>query len=198
MRLLIINYPQFSGEKLRTMGMKNFTKHLSLRQHLEERWPRLYRVAYSWCHDPQLSQDLVQDTVMKALKNSHQLRDSAVLDTWLFRILVNCWRDVCRQQKDCIDVYEANLFHNDSPEQEHQRRNEIDRVRQAVSKLSNEHREIITLVDLEQMSYKNVAEVLGIPVGTVMSRLCRARRQLKDALQDLNGGTQRTCIRRIK
>lgn len=180
------------------MGMEKITKHLCLRQHLEERWSRLYRLAYSWCHDPQLSKDLVQDTVMKALKNSHQLRDTAVIDTWLFRILVNCWRDFCRQRKDCIDVYEANLLYGDSPEEEHQRRNEIDRVRQAVRELSNQYREIITLVDLEQMSYKNVAEVLEIPVGTVMSRLCRARRQLKEALQDLNGNTQRTCIRRVK
>jgi RNA polymerase sigma-70 factor (ECF subfamily) len=155
-------------------------------------------MAYSWCHDPHLSKDLVQDTVMKALKNSHQLRDSTALDTWLFRILVNNWRDFCRQRKDCIDVSEANLLHDDSPEKVHQRRNEIDRVRQAVSDLSREHREIITLVDLEQMSYKNVAEVLEIPVGTVMSRLCRARRQLKEALQDLNTNTQQTCIRRVK
>jgi RNA polymerase sigma-70 factor (ECF subfamily) len=195
------------------MGIKEFTKPLSLKklsfrkstlrqvslqQHLEERWPSLYRVAYSWCHDPHLSKDLVQETVTKALKNSHQLRDSAVVDTWLFRILVNCWRDICRQRKDCIDVYEANLIHNDSPEKEHQRRNEIDRVRQAVSELNPDHREIITLVDLEQMSYKDVAEVLDIPVGTVMSRLCRARRQLKEALQDLNDTPQQVFIRRVK
>ena len=180
------------------MGIKEFAKHFSLRQRLEEYWPRLYRVAYSWCHDPHLSKDLVQETVMKALKNSHQLRESAALDTWLFRILVNCWRDYCRQRKDCIDVYEANLLHNDSPEELHQRSDQIVRVRQAVSELSSEHREIITLIDLEQMSYKTVAEVLEIPVGTVMSRLCRARRQLKEALQDLNDHPQPTCIRRVK
>ena len=180
------------------MGFNKVTKQLYLQQHLENHWPRLYRVAYSWCHDSQLSKDLVQDTVMKALKNSHQLRDSAALDTWLFRILVNCWRDFCRQRKDCVDIHEANLLHGNSPEVEHQRRREIDRVRQAVSELSNEHREIITLIDLEQMSYKNVAEVLEIPVGTVMSRLCRARRLLKEALEDLSGDTQKARIRRVK
>lgn len=185
------------------MGLKQFTMPLSLRQmalrsHLEARWSRLYRVAYSWCHDPHLSNDLVQETMMKALKNSHQLRDTSLLDTWLFRILVNCWRDVCRQRKDCIDVYEANLPHDDSPENEHQRNNEILRVRQAVSNLAPDHREIITLVDLEQMSYKDVAEILEIPVGTVMSRLCRARRHLKEALIDLNSNPQKTRIRRVK
>ena len=180
------------------MGIKEIAKHFYLRKHLEARWKRLYRIAYSWCHDPQLAKDLAQDTVMKALKNNHQLRDAAALDTWLFRILVNCWRDVCRQRKDCIDVYEANLTHNDSPEELNQRKNEIDRVRQAISELSCEHREIVTLVDLEQMSYKDVAEVLEIPVGTVMSRLSRARRQLKEALQDLNANTVQPSIRRVK
>lgn len=178
--------------------MKGLLKHLHLRQHLEERWSRLYRVAYSWCHDSQLSKDLVQDTVMKALKNSHQLKDHNVLDTWLFRILVNCWRDFCRQKRHNIDIYEADLYHNDSPEEENQRMTIIHRVRQAVSELSREHREIVTLVDLEQMSYKDVAEVLEIPIGTVMSRLCRARRLLKEALQDLDTNANQSRIRRIK
>lgn len=178
--------------------MKGLLNHLHLRRHLEERWSRLYRVAYSWCHDPQLSKDLVQDTVMKALKSGHQLKDYTVLDTWLFRILVNCWRDFCRQKKSNIDVYEADLYHNDSPEVENHRMTVIHRVRKAVSELSREHCEIVTLVDLEQMSYKDVAEVLDIPIGTVMSRLCRARKQLKDMLKDLDIDDHQSRIRRIK
>lgn len=179
--------------------MKGIIKQLQFRHRLEDRWPRLYRVAYSWCHDPQLAKDLVQDTVVKALKNSHQLKDQDVFDTWLFRILVNCWRDFCRQQKDVIDIYEANLLDHNSPEQEHERETIAYRVRQAVNQLCREHREIVTLVDLEQMNYKDVAEILEIPIGTVMSRLCRARRFLKEILQDLEENTQQQIhLRRIK
>jgi RNA polymerase sigma-70 factor (ECF subfamily) len=173
-------------------------KNLHLKQHLGERWPRLYRVAYSWCHDPQLSKDLVQETVMKALKNSHQLKDKNLLDTWLFRILVNCWRDFCRQKRDNVEVNEADLYHNDSPEEENHRMNVVNRVRKAVSELSREHREIVSLIDLEQMSYKDVADVLDLPIGTVMSRLCRARRQLKEVLRDLDLNAHQPRIRRIK
>ena len=169
-----------------------------LKRGLEDRWHRLYRLAYSWCHDPQLSKDLVQDTVAKALKNSHQLRDEQLLDTWLFRILVNCWRDFCRKKQTMVDFDSADLGHDRSPEEEHGRSVMISRVRKAVSALRPEHREVVTLVDLEQMSYKDVAEVLGIPIGTVMSRLCRARNQLKEALRDFNVEARRPVVRKIK
>jgi len=178
--------------------MTKFLRHLLFKHHLEEKWARLYRIAYSWCHDPQLSKDLVQDTVMKALKNTHQLKDAKALDNWLFSILVNCWRDFCRQKKDTVEISEIILSHNESPEEQNCRTATINRVREAVSGLSREHREIITLIDLEEMSYKDVAEVLGIPLGTVMSRLCRARRQLKDTLKDMDVNPPSVRIRRIK
>lgn len=178
--------------------MKGLLKNIRLKRHLEDRWLRLYRVAYSWCHDTQLAQDLTQDTIMKALKNSNQLRDEEAMDTWVFSILVNCWRDVCRKNKDIIDIDQIELSHNQTPEEESQRMNITHRVRKAVSALNHEHREIVTLVDLEQMSYKDVAEVLQIPIGTVMSRLCRARRLLHDALRDLDTDPRQARIRRIK
>ncbi|MDH5649997.1 MAG: RNA polymerase sigma factor, partial [Gammaproteobacteria bacterium] len=73
-------------------------RHRQLKQQLEQHWHRLYRLAYSWCHDPQLSQDLAQDTVAKALSKGHQLRDHQAFEAWLFSILINCWRDTCRQR----------------------------------------------------------------------------------------------------
>jgi len=170
--------------------------NFNIRALLQQRWQRLYRVAYAWCHDPQLAKDLVQDTIEKAIKNHHQLRDPELVDTWLFRILLNCWRDMCRSKKDHTELFDSHLLHENSPEHEHQRSNLVARVRRAVAELSPEHREIISLVDLEQLSYKEVAEIMQIPIGTVMSRLCRARRQLKEALLDLNPNEAQ--IRRIK
>jgi len=166
------------------------------RRLLEQRWQRLYRVAYAWCHDTQLAKDLVQETLLKAIKNDHQLRDAELLDAWLFRILLNCWHDVCRNKKDHIELFESMLMHENSPEIENQRSHVVNRVRRAVAALSPEHREIITLVDLEQLSYKEVAEIVQLPIGTVMSRICRARQRLKEVLTDLNPNEAQ--IRRIK
>ena len=163
---------------------------------VEERWQRLYRVAYSWCHDTQLAKDLVQDTVMKALKNYHQIRDLEMIDAWIFKILLNAWHDSCRSQKDHIEFIETDFQTHTTPESEQQRNGVITRVRKAIANLNAEYREVVTLIDLEEFSYKEVADILQIPIGTVMSRLCRARRQLKTSLSDIHQGEAR--IRRIK
>ena len=168
----------------------------TVRRRLEQHWHRLYRIAYAWSHDPQQAKDLVQETMMKALNKHDQLKDAALFDVWLFRIMLNAWRDICRSRKHDVELVDANHYHEHSPEFEHQRASLVSRVRKAVAGLSQEHREIITLVDLEQMSYKEVAEIMQIPIGTVMSRICRARQQLRDALKDLNQGEAQ--IRRIK
>lgn len=171
------------------------------RRQLEESRERLYRVAYSWCHDAYLADDLVQQTLIKGLERSHQLRDDSVLDTWLFRILTNCWRDHFRRQRETVDIDEVDHWHEQTPEREHRRSELVDRVRGAIGTLPQAQREVVTLVDLGGLSYTEVAEVLEIPIGTVMSRLCRARRALKDHLFDLNPGreeTDRPHLRSVK
>lgn len=178
--------------------MKGMLGKIQLRQGLDERWYKMYRVAYSWCHDPQLSKDLVQETFVKALKNSNQLRDNQLLDVWLFRIMKNCWHDQFRKQKNIVDLDQTQLVDNMSPEIIHEREIMIINVRKAVQKLKWEHREVVTLVDLEKMSYKDVADILDIPIGTVMSRLCRARNQLKETMQNIPDDAQNSNIRRIK
>lgn len=157
-----------------------------LRQRLEHARDRLYRVAYSWCHDRYLADDLVQQTLVKALQKGNQLRDFNVLDTWLFRILTNCWRDHFRRQRDMIELDEAAHCHYVTPDAEHDRSEIVSRVRSAIATLPMSQREVITLVDLGGLSYTEVASVLEIPIGTVMSRLCRGRRALKEKLLDLN------------
>lgn len=171
-----------------------------IREKLEEKWPRLYRIAYSWNHDPHLSADLVQETLVKALKKPRRLDGVDALDKWLIRILVNCWHDHWRRQKPTLDVYELTLASESSPERDHETRQVIDQVRAAVAALGPDQREVVTLVDLEGMSYREVGEVLDIPVGTVQSRLFRARQQLETTLKDLaatSAGVM-ACLRRVK
>ncbi|HQU16018.1 MAG: RNA polymerase subunit sigma-24 [Chromatiales bacterium 21-64-14] len=155
------------------------------RSQLESSRDRLYRLAYAWSHDPHLSDDLVQETLAKALKNSGQLRDPKAMNTWLFSILANCWRDHFRRSRATVDVDDIVYFHDVTPEHEHGQHEVVTRVRQAVAELPLAQRQVLTLVDLEGFSYIEVAQILEIPIGTVMSRLSRARRALKQYLLDL-------------
>jgi len=174
-----------------------------LQNQLEQIRPRLYRLAYSWCHNASLADDLVQETLIKALKNANQLRDPALLNSWLFSILANCLRDHYRQYKEMDDIDEIEDYHyahENTPERAHSQSQIIMRVRDAVSKLPLGQRQVLTLVDLEELSYIEVASILDIPIGTVMSRLCRARVAMKTLLKELapQQSAQAIPLRRIK
>lgn len=160
-----------------------FKQSRQLQIQMEKRWLRLYRVAYALCHDPHLASDLVQETMQKALKKNQQLQKQEALDSWLHSILVNCWRDHCRSSKDTVEFDEAELIDINSADDDNERAMIVNQVRKAIASLPRDQREVVTLVDLEGMSYGEVATTLDVPIGTVMSRLCRARRQLKESLE---------------
>ena len=149
---------------------------------LVEARARLYRVAYSWCRNPALADDLVQETLTKALKNSAQLRDPKARDAWLFTILANCYRDYFRRLRDMDDIDDVEISHESTPESESSSAQIVGLVRATVARLPEGQRQVVTLVDLEGFSYGEVAKILDVPIGTVMSRLCRARGAMKDML----------------
>ncbi len=177
-----------------------FCPNREFRNKLEENRERLYRMAYAWCHDPFLADDLVQETLEKALKNANQLRDIKAIHSWLFKIMANCWRDHFRGSRNMVNIDYVELSSKRTPEDEYEQQSIILKVREAVVKLSEKQRQVLTLVDLEGFSYIEVADVLEIPIGTVMSRLCRARRALKEILFDYNLSHKNefTKVRRIK
>lgn len=165
-----------------------FCRTNDFQDQLDKIRPRLYRVAYSWSHNEALADDLVQETLIKALKNAGQLRDPALLNSWLFSILANCLRDHYRQYKEMDDIEDLEDYrhaHENTPENAHSQSQIVSRVRDAVAKLPLGQRQVLTLVDLEELSYIEVAAILSIPIGTVMSRLCRARVAMKTLLKEL-------------
>ena len=180
--------------------LNRICRNQELRAKLEESRPRLYRVAYSWCHDPALADDLTQETLAKALRYSGQLRDPNAVHTWLFSILTNCWRDHFRRSRDMVDIDDIAFVDEITPEINQDRAEVIGRVRAAITTLPMGQRQVLTLVDLEGLSYIEVAQVLSVPIGTVMSRLCRARRALKERLlqADSAGTAEVSRIRRVK
>lgn len=149
-----------------------------MKQRIANSRSRLYRTAYAWSHNPDLASDIVQEAMTKALKQLKQLREPDKLDSWLFGILINCWRDHFRQQRDTVDIDNIEIAHEDTPEKRQEKRDMIENIRLCVAKLPEAQRQVITLVNLEEFSYAEVAEILNIPVGTVMSRLSRARSTL--------------------
>lgn len=169
------------------MGILAFiSRSRQFEEKLEESRPRLWRLARSWCRSGALADDLVQEAMTKALRNHGQLRDMESLHAWLYGILANCWHDHLRLHRpmtDIADVAEDELVAEGTPEDDCLQSQLVQRVRRAVAELPLGQREVVTLVDLEELSYADVAAVLAIPIGTVMSRLSRARSTLKEQLR---------------
>ena len=159
--------------------MLDFFRSRKLDKQLADHRPRLYRLAVSWCSDAMLADDLVQETLNKALLKQHQLKDFSHMDAWLFRILHNCWMGYLRAHKPSIDIDDVSLVNDQEPEHHYTEDQIIKRVRYGIEMLPLIQRQVITLIDLEGCSYTQVAVILDIPVGTVMSRLSRARGLLK-------------------
>ena len=167
---------------------------------LAQHRPRLYRLAYSWCGDSMLADDLIQEALSKAIRNRDQLRDHARLEQWLYRILHNCWMAYLRQHRPGTDLDSIELLDEASPENDVGKLQVVESVRYAVNRLPVGQRQVITLVDLEELSYSDVAEILDIPIGTVMSRLSRARKMLKEHLLHLktSSASHKPLLRRVK
>ena len=153
----------------------------------------MYRVAYAWTHDAALADDLIQEALARALERLGQLRDPERFEAWLFRILANCWRDAMRERFDVDDVDELQAVLESSdpgPEQRHASSELAGRVRAAVARLPLGQRQVVTLVDLGEVSYAEAADILEIPVGTVMSRLSRGRETLRQLLVTFDGSAE--------
>jgi RNA polymerase sigma-70 factor, ECF subfamily len=168
---------------------------------------RLLRLAWIWSGDPVLAEDLVQETYIRALKSAKTLRDADRADAWVIRIMHHVYLDYLKSAKrregpmetDRLDhVAAATGWYTgveNEPETraiEHQR---SARVRHAVASLPDGQREVVTLVDLEELTYAECAHILDVPVGTVMSRLNRARATLRQRLLDAAPGAH---LRRVK
>jgi len=153
-----------------------------LRTEVSAQRDRLYRLAWSWCHDQYLADDLVQETLTKALSRLDSLREESRLGVWLTRIMANLYRDQFRRKREETGQ-EIEPISEETPEDATERSLLVVHTRAAISALKDDHRQIITLVDLSGFSYADTAQILDVPVGTVMSRLSRARKRLREELE---------------
>jgi RNA polymerase sigma-70 factor, ECF subfamily len=140
--------------------------------------PNLRRFALSLCRSPDLADDLVQLACERAIANASSFAPGTRFDAWMFRILRNLWIDQLRRDrtaghKDDIGLHEERLAGDDGTAPEH--RLLLEDVWDAIARLPDEQREVLLLVCVEEFSYREAAGILDIPIGTVMSRLARAR-----------------------
>ncbi|MES3021176.1 MAG: RNA polymerase sigma factor [Pseudomonadota bacterium] len=146
--------------------------------------PRLRRFARSITYNCEDADDLVQVALERALGRSEQWEAGTRLDSWIFRIMKNAWIDEIRTRvrRDHLFAPEAEGEHvGDGHAEAHQQRMAIQK---AISLLSDDHRIVIGLVLVDGLPYKEAAEVLEIPMGTLTSRLARAREALQLLLSD--------------
>jgi len=162
--------------------LKLFGKNREFVCKLENIRPRLFRLAYSWCHQRDLADDLVQETLTRAFKSEKQLKNIEQFDGWTFRILVNTWRNYLSRTKVMENIDDYVFAEEHTPESLHEQYQLSSFVHCAVDTLPQGQRQVLTLIDLEGLSYSEVSTVLEIPIGTVMSRICRARKTLAGKL----------------
>jgi RNA polymerase sigma-70 factor (ECF subfamily) len=150
---------------------------------IEEQIPALRRYAFALVRDHDAADDLVQDCLERALSRWYLRRAEGDLRAWLFTILRNLYINAYRARKRRgigTEIEEAQS--SIAPEQESglQARD----VLAAIDQLSEEQKSLLLLVGVEDLSYEQAARVLAIPIGTVMSRLSRARQRLRMLMED--------------
>ncbi|PQO94378.1 RNA polymerase subunit sigma-70 [Massilia phosphatilytica] len=146
--------------------------------------PRMRRFARALTFHREDADDLVQIAMERALGRSEQWEPGTRLDSWLFRIIKNAWIDEVRSRTRRAALFapeEEGEHVGDDTAQAHQQRLALQK---AISLLSEEHRLVVGLVLVDGLPYKEAADVLDIPVGTLTSRLARARDALQQLLAD--------------
>lgn len=150
---------------------------------------RVYGVCLHMCGDQEDARDAMQDSFIAALRGLPSFRSDARLSTWLHRIAVNASLDVIRRRgrhaAQPIEAVEELTSSSAGPEDEAIGAQRALEVRRAIAGLSDEHRAVVVLHDLQGMQYAEVAEALEVPVGTVKSRIHRARLELASLLGHL-------------
>jgi len=150
----------------------------------------LYNFARWLVHNSNDAEDLVQETYLKALRSFASFQPGTNFRAWMFRILKNTFLSSCskleRRMTVALDSEEDGpelAVENETPETILMDRSSFQRVQSAIDDLPVHHRETLLLCEVEEMSYQEIAGILSIPIGTVMSRLARARKAVRKSLR---------------
>ena len=188
--LRVVGSPETTPEGSREIERAHHAFEAACLPHQAE----LFGVAMRICRDPDTAKDLVQETLLRAMCAWDSFQPGSNLRAWLFRILTNAFINGYRKRRrhqrfaterpgdalaalygrdqDCTEDLEAELFGDEL----------CDEVKTALDRLGPEYRDVVERADLRGEKYKDIADALDVPIGTVMSRLFRARRVLETEL----------------
>jgi RNA polymerase sigma-70 factor (ECF subfamily) len=160
----------------------------SFENELTQLLPRLRRFAHSLSRNAADADDLTQATIERALRSREQWQPGTRLDSWLYKIMRNLWIDTARARAR-RERYEAPADEaetvGEDPREAMDASSELKRAMAAMEKLPDEQREVVALILIEGFGYREVSEMLDLPIGTVSSRLVRGR----TALMEMLGGS---------
>jgi RNA polymerase sigma-70 factor (ECF subfamily) len=149
--------------------------------------PRLRRFAYALTGNTEQGDDLVQETCLRALSRVERWQPGSRLDSWMYRIAQNIWLDRMRANKvrgEIVDVEAVQELPGADGREITESQLTLEEVDTALGRLPAEQKAVIALVCIEGVSYKEAAEISGVPIGTIMSRLARARQALHAILDE--------------
>ena len=171
--------------------------HQAFRALVERYEARIYTLAYSIIGDRELARDAAQEAFLKAYQALSRFREKSTFYTWLYRISLNVCLDIARKENRGVeidsldmmtgskDIVPGYLFDSEAPGGKVERE-ELSRIIQSVlNTLSSDHRTVVVLKDIEGLSQEEIAETMGCSVGTVKSRLSRARTEMRDVLRPI-------------
>ena len=158
--------------------------HLVFRQELVSLLPRLRRFALALAGRSDLAEDLLHSAVERALRNWGTFQTGRRLDSWMFKIMQNQWIDTRRAQAAAkMEDIEAIDLPGEDGRDIVETRDDVRAARTAFEALPEDQRAVLTLVVLDDLSYAEAAEALNVPIGTIMSRLSRARAGMSALMQ---------------
>jgi len=157
---------------------------------------RLFNTVYRLVDSTEDAQDVVQEAFLHAYQSLDRFKGDAQFFTWLYRIAVNSAISLQRKQRSTVrlsvdrggqgsvpEPHDVSEF--SQPDQALERADEERRIQSALNRLSAEHRAVLILKDLEDQKYETMAEILQVPIGTIRSRLHRARLELRGVLEKM-------------
>lgn len=157
----------------------------AMRRALVAALPRLRRFCHALAANAADGDDLMQATVERALSRAHQFEEGTRLDSWLFRIAQNLRIDAARsaaRRGTSVAVDEAFDIAGEDGRELVESRSQLAAAEQALAALPEDQRAVFVLVVIEGLSYREAAEASGVPIGTVMSRIARARTRIESVV----------------
>lgn len=167
---------------------------------------QIYNLAYRMTGNGEDACDIVQETFLRAFKSIAKFNMNSTFGTWLYRIAANICIDHIRKKKKARVYpfsYQDNPYQRggelltqrgESPEEQVERRYERERIQLAINRLPEDHRTVIVLRDIQGKTYKEIADILKLNIGTVKSRINRARLNLKEELKRVEEQKNKGCV----